>query len=81
MLELMQEVLVDGIPGHVAGVYPEGKGLYQGKMHAYYWIRTPSLDYSEALFYDKPIISYKQNGRAVKFSDMHRITIMAGEQK
>lgn len=70
-----QEVLVDGIPGWIAAIHPNGKGVYVGEHHAYVWVRTPSLDFREYGKYE-----LTRNGRAVPFNEIkHRIKIESME--
>lgn len=73
-LKMHQDVLVDGIPGFVAGIHPNGFGQYIGAGHAYVWIRTPSLDYTELL--PKGWVSHCSNGRAVSYSEIDRRIIV-----
>jgi hypothetical protein len=78
MLKQGQKVLVDNEPGIISEVYPEGKGQYQGKLHAYYWVRTPHSDYlgfCRSGQYGRMELVYRENGRAVNFKDMQRIKV------
>jgi len=36
-------VLVDNLPGIIGGIYPYGSGQYLGAMHAYIWVKTPTI--------------------------------------
>lgn len=37
-LKLGQAVRVDGDLGEITGIYPNGKGIYQGPQHAHIWV-------------------------------------------
>lgn len=65
-LQVGQRVTVDNLPGIVSAIHPNGFGVYQGVMHAYVWVRIPSLDYTE--INGRTV----QNGRAVPFNDVQR---------
>jgi len=74
-----QNVLVDGIEGFITGIYPKGKGQYKGSQHAFLWVRTPSLDYTEMLFnYNLTRFNFKttKNGRAVNFYDIEKRIVL-----
>ena len=71
----MKVILDNNVIGYVDGIYPEGKGQYKGKHHAYVWVRTPSLDYiSHVWGRHLQFIGFKttRNGRAVPFSDISK---------
>ncbi|MCK5021481.1 MAG: hypothetical protein KAS32_31000 [Candidatus Peribacteraceae bacterium] len=60
----MENVLVDGEPGFISAIHPNGKGVYKGPQHAYYWVRTPQLDYIDIWTGKRTF-----NGRAVNFAE------------
>ena len=68
-LAMHQNVIVNGTPGYITGIYPNGKGQYHGPQHAFYWVRQPSLDYTE-MYPKTRLIKW---GCAVGFNEMHRI--------
>jgi hypothetical protein len=61
-LKVGMSVLVDNLPGIIGGIYPYGSGQYIGAMHAYIWVKTPTLEFNI--------------GRAVPYEDIEkRITV------
>lgn len=76
-------VYVDGVAGIIDKIHPWGHGQYLGPQHAYIWVRTPSLDYTEhVLGRNLQFLGFKttQNGRAVPFEDIDkRITLREDE--
>ena len=68
-------VTVDGINGHVHAIHPWGYGQYLGPQHAYIWVRTPSLDYTEMLYtqnVQRLGLKTTRNGRAVSFEEIDK---------
>jgi len=64
-----EPVIVDGIDGFIAAVHPLGKGKYKGKHNAYYWVRSPGLDYTHYDLGNSRPVCKVLTGRAVSFID------------
>ena len=81
-LKVGKRVTVDGVNGYVMAIHPWGYGQYLGPQHAYIWIRTPSLDFTEHVFTrNLQSLGFKttQNGRAVSFEEIDkRMTLREG---
>jgi len=68
-----EPVTVDGIDGFIAAVHPLGNGKYVGTHHAYYWVSTPGLDYTNYhLGTTNAPVRKVLTGRAVSFVDADR---------
>jgi len=68
----MKVIIDNDCIGYIDGIYPDGKGQYRGKLHAYVWVRTPSKDYGEVVIslYKPSYYKFTRNGRAVPFVDI-----------
>jgi len=67
-----QLVTVDGIDGFIKAVHPLGNGIYKGRHNAYYWVRTPELDYTEYVMGTKIPACRIFTSRSVSFTDAPR---------
>jgi len=69
-----EPVTVDGIEGFIQAVHPLGNGKYGGAHNAYYWVRTPSHDYTYYHLGTANAPGYiVLTGRAVSFVDADKI--------
>jgi len=64
-----EPVTVDGIKGFIQAVHPLGNGKYVGAHNAYYWVRTPSHDYTDYNLETYAPVRKVLTGRAVSFID------------
>ncbi len=64
MYKVKDKVFVDGTPGYIEAVHPNGSGVYKGAHHAYYWVNTPSLNFVDTITHE-----YVLFGRAVGFDE------------